>query len=328
MEDNAFWEGVLSGNLQTPNFVLYGESLCQSSWVAYLTFDGFEAVVKVEEEHDRVIAFDPVKLVNSGIIVRMFVTLAGPCAIIAFRITNVDVVDHAVSIELNSTLAMEGELHDAQLSELENEYGFAAIASRVRANFFCRHFPFTIDATGYSFGSSSPPQKDDGPSVKIWWEDQRVAASSEVVISTVVSWGEPSEPPVLQMAPLTISQDTIEVHGMIQSSTTGSGSIVIVVNDDSSRLRTIGWFSVGSDFSTVVWSSSDGLSTIPRSLAVYAIDDNGAISEPDRHVIVPRTATSSPSKAEYTAPFTSPTSYRRRRTYMVIVMYQLFFPTF
>jgi hypothetical protein len=316
-EESQLLDGVLNpdDDTPTPHFVLYGQSLCQPSSTVYLSFSGFETIVAVEEERERVIGLAPVKFVNSGIIVRTFVHVAGPCAIIAFRITNIDLVNHAVSISLNSTLDTSGDLIDLELSELANGKGFAAIASRVRANFLCRHFPFTTDATGYSFGSSS--QTDDPSSVKIWWENESISASSEIVLSTVISWGEPSEPPTIQVSPLEIANETIAVHGTIESSATGSASILIVLDDDYSRLRTIGWFSVGSDFSDVMAFTSYGVSTTPRSVIVYAIDDNGAISGPYRQPL------------QRTPSFTPSISYSsRKRTHMIILIYSLFFPVF
>jgi hypothetical protein len=231
------------------------------------------------------------KFEDYGLIYRTFITLAGPVAIVTFRVSSISNVNQHANISLSTRLYLGNST--VTCSDFGNGTGFFATANSQRVNFFAHQTGLIANADAYWFGSNSDATRNlwshiNGTSyfgiagMSISWHRRLVPAHGEAVMSTLMSWGIPSDPPVLDINWPRWELAIENVSGTIKWAAGDSVSILIVVNDDFSRVLEVGTLPPGSTFAQDLHINGGS-----RDVSVYAIDSTGAISKTIRLVPTP-----------------------------------------
>jgi hypothetical protein len=273
---------------------------------------GFETFVGLGDHLTKLVGLRPEKNEVLGLICAAFVTLAGPVAIVTFRVSSLSDIPHNVNISLTRLIdfGVSYNLY-SQCDDFGTGTGFYATepsAGEGRVNFFSRQDGLFANADAYCFGSSSACEGDPWAQsyiqsrygqnhISISWSGRVIRPHSEMIMSTVISWGiPPSDAPILDVSWPAGGEELTNVSGRIAWAAGDSVWLFIAIGEDHSRLHELGTFVSGSTFMYELC-----VQTVNHTVTVYAIDSNGAMSK-------------SQSRAAPTAQFTQvPSAFPRRR---------------
>jgi hypothetical protein len=263
-----------SGIYASENFVLRASPSLESEVMLAMLVSAFETVVEFGNVSATMVNLEPEKSEVFRIVCRPIITLAGPVAIVAFRASSFSDIEQRVNISLHAQLAY------TQVSD-SGGIGFYVTSGTNRMNFYARQDQFFANADAYYFGpgqadylwSQGDAESYYGlPQMSISWHKRLVPPRGEVVMSTVVSWGIPQDPPIVTAVLVIRGAGIASIFGTIVSTESTSVSILIAIDEDYSRFEEAGTFDPGATF-------RHEFQLHGTTVTVYAIDSTGAISK-------------------------------------------------
>jgi hypothetical protein len=226
------------------------------------------------------------------------VDTAGSTAVVQFILTNSESEPRNVSIVL-STNIMLGESRHAHIETENNGTSFRIVNGLTHFQVFCRNYPMVIDVDSYWFGPSLSLDSHvtsqvelngsfdgDSGAIALSWFDRTVPGRTRIVLSTLMSWGEVSNPPKVSVNSSQLPKETDEVKW--EENISIGGNIEIVNTDDVSLIFV--YLVVDGEVMTQVHPEADGGFTIafsPSALQlsggthvfqIYAVDAAGSIA--------------------------------------------------
>jgi hypothetical protein len=319
------------------NFRLFGSPSLTSDTVVNLC-DGFQTVFRTRELTGRLYVLAPTKVKTSNLQLRTFVTLIGPCAIVAAQISNLGVTAEMIDVSIAGNINING---NEFVPCFRTVNGFSGIDAMYSVDFLARDHPIVADADSVWFGDSADlpnsywinatHQSFSGSkaALSISWRNRTIGPKTSLALPTVLRWGTGSKPPTLTFNPLLnplVRSSALEVEGRVEDLDGDSVSILAVFDDDYSQPKVLQSALPSPAAFVLAMRLPDFLTELGlHNLSFVAVDATGTFSN-----VVSLTIDWQPDAAHSptvsSSPLFTPSSvdFRRRRLLMEGVFFAYF----
>jgi hypothetical protein len=218
-------------------------------------------------------------------------------AVIQFHLSNTQNVPRNVSIGLDTAVLLHGE-RQVYIYKQEDQSGFRLISGLSHFQVFCRNYPMVVDVDSYWFGPSAnleasyehqvdEPDFDgtDG-AIALSWRDREIPARTRVILSAIMTWGEGSDRPTVELDDKKLPSEDDEIAWEEEVSVGGAidvkpgisveGTVIYLVVDG--EIVAEAKPDINGKFSISFTPSALQLAGGTHEFRVFAVDTAGAIA--------------------------------------------------
>jgi hypothetical protein len=183
---------------------------------------GFATRYRVNQTKGILTRMQPVEV--EGVQISTNIDTSSTTAVVQFHVSNTGDLPQQVSIGLDTAILMQGERRVVIYTQ-EDETGFRVIGGLSHFQVFCQNYPMVVDVDSYWFGAAADLESSyekqveesvfdgDYGAIALSWRDREIPARTRVILSVILTWGEGSDRPNVQLdedtPPLPTEKDVI-----------------------------------------------------------------------------------------------------------------------